>query len=83
VEVTRVAGHDEENHGVGSVRVVVVNESTYQVDYTIILRQSPGGRGGGGEIIDCGFGLVHVHVHPYNIKNHPQRMFYLHVYSTQ
>ena len=29
VEVTRVAGHDEENHGVGAIGVVIINESTY------------------------------------------------------
>jgi hypothetical protein len=38
VEVTRVAGNNEKDHGVGAIRVVVVNESTNQADYTLILR---------------------------------------------
>ena len=48
VEVTRVAGHDEKNHGIGAIRVVIINESTYQVDYSVVFRQSPVGGGGGG-----------------------------------
>ena len=50
VEVSRVAGHDEENHGVGAIGVVIINKSTYQVDYSVVLRQSPGGRGRGVEV---------------------------------
>ena len=49
VEVTRVAGHDEKNHGVGAIGVVIVDESTYQVDYSVVFRQSPLGVGEGGE----------------------------------
>ena len=50
VKVTRVAGHDEENHGIGAIRVVIINASTYQVHYSVVLRhaESWGGGGGGG-----------------------------------
>ncbi len=38
VEVPGVAMHDEQDHSVGSVRIVIVNEGTHQVDNTLVLR---------------------------------------------
>ena len=47
VEVAGKAWHYEEDHGVGTVGIVVVDQSTNQVDYTVVLRECPKGWGGG------------------------------------
>ena len=41
MEVTWVAVHDEEDHGIGAIGVVVINQSSHQVHHTLILREGP------------------------------------------
>ena len=50
VEVPGVPRHDEENHSLGAVRVIIIYQSSNQVHHTIVFREGPeGGGGGGGE----------------------------------
>ena len=41
MKITRIAWHDEEDHGVGAIGIVIVNESSHQIHYPVILRQCP------------------------------------------
>ena len=43
VEVTGIARHDEEYHCIGSVGVVVVNQCTDEIYYSVVLWQCPEG----------------------------------------
>ena len=49
VEVPGVPRHDEENHSLGAVRVIIIYQSSNQVHHTIVFREGPegGGRGEG------------------------------------
>ena len=47
MEIPRVPWHDEEDHSIGSIRVVIVDQGSNQTDYSVILGESPKGGGGG------------------------------------